>query len=135
MSRFDQSYLCYTLYFLAVKVCTCHHCGKWLCGTIFDVFILHRKGPSAVQCSSIKWRHRKMLAVFSGCTEPLLSYKDSVSFFEILRYVIFLYLQCNIGFTEDFHNQEMDIYFKHIRDYYCSQGFQCDNDHVSDIIK
>ena len=29
----------------------------------------------------------------------------------------------------------MDIYFKHIRDYYCLQGFQCDNDYVSDIIK
>ena len=29
----------------------------------------------------------------------------------------------------------MDIYFKHIREYYCLQGFQCDNDYVSDIIK
>ena len=29
----------------------------------------------------------------------------------------------------------MDIYFKNIKDYYCLQGFQCDNDYVSDIIK
>ena len=29
----------------------------------------------------------------------------------------------------------MDIYFKHIRHYYCLQGFQCDNDYVSDVIK
>ena len=30
----------------------------------------------------------------------------------------------------------MDIYFKHIlKTYYCLQGFQCDNDYVSDIIK
>ena len=27
----------------------------------------------------------------------------------------------------------MDIYFKHIKDYYCLQGFH--NDYVSDIIK
>ena len=27
----------------------------------------------------------------------------------------------------------MDIYFKHIKDYYCLQGFQ--NEYVSDIIK
>ena len=58
--------------------------------TIFDgFFFLHRKGPSAVHCSSIKWRHREMLAVFSGCTEALPSYKDSVSFFEILRHLFF----------------------------------------------
>ena len=30
-----------------------------------------------------------MLAVFSGCTEALQSYKDSVSFFEILRHIFF----------------------------------------------
>ena len=30
-----------------------------------------------------------MLAVFSGCTEALPSYKDSVSFFEILRHLFF----------------------------------------------
>ena len=29
----------------------------------------------------------------------------------------------------------MDIYFKHIREYYCLQRFRCDNDYVSDIIK
>ena len=29
----------------------------------------------------------------------------------------------------------MDIYFKNIKDYYCLQGFKCDNDYVSDIIK
>ena len=30
----------------------------------------------------------------------------------------------------------MDIYFKHVlKNYYCLQGFQCDNDYVSDIIK
>ena len=29
----------------------------------------------------------------------------------------------------------MDIYFKHIKYYYCLRGFQCDNDYVSDIIK
>ena len=29
----------------------------------------------------------------------------------------------------------MDIYFKYIGDYYCLQGFQCDNDYVSDIIR
>ena len=29
----------------------------------------------------------------------------------------------------------MAIYFKHIKDYYCLQGFQCNNDYVSDIIK
>ena len=29
----------------------------------------------------------------------------------------------------------MDIYFKNVKDYYCLQGFQCDNDYVSDIIK
>ena len=29
----------------------------------------------------------------------------------------------------------MDIYFKHIKEYYCLQGFPCHNDYVRDIIK
>ena len=37
-----------------------------------------------------------MLAVFSGYTEALPSYKDSVSFFEILRHLFFFFAFFNM---------------------------------------
>ena len=84
------------LYFTLSGGESLHLSSLWQVALWHHFFFLHRKGPSAVHCSSIKWRHREMLAVFSGGSEALPSYKDSVSFFEILRYLFFFFAFFNI---------------------------------------